>query len=240
VAGEANPPVRLQRVEQFFLNGRPMAEARSSEYTLATDHLKHLGRDVQTFDKGGQKAMELGAYWKKIDKRERMEKVKKGAKYIVGAAALFGAGMIARRAGHDIDYVTHSIGHAMDYVRDMFGAGPQSHDIAHAADAAKDAASTAASPHETFGNVDISQISPEQHNLVDVLKGNIKPGQGGLDLYKHLKLPSEQWYAQEHGLQARHPGDFYPMSDGHVGLRHPGKPLSIGAALDIAGMNRLL
>jgi hypothetical protein len=233
--GEPNPPVMLERVEQYFLNGQAISPPNFSRYAFSGDHLKHMARDVKEFKKSKGQAMELGAYWQTIDKREKREQVKDNIKLILGAAALqglvMGATVEMQRRGHDFDAARHGIAHAFNIVRDWFHSG--GHETLNKA-IPNTLGNTpgGASVPETFSNVD--------PHAFDILSSKIGSGQSGLRLYHELGLSPDQWFGQEGDLLKNHPGDFYQMKDGHVGLLHPGKPLSPGAALDIAFMNGLV
>lgn len=56
----------------------------------------------------------------------------------------------------------------------------------------------------------------------------IPSGGGGEQLFNTAGIDPSVWYNNEAALLAQFPNDFYQMSDGHVGIAHPG-PLSQGA-----------
>lgn len=53
---------------------------------------------------------------------------------------------------------------------------------------------------------------------------NVTQGEGGIEMFSDpsINLGADVWYANEDALLAQFPGDFYRMTDGHVGLAHPG------------------
>lgn len=75
----------------------------------------------------------------------------------------------------------------------------------------------------------IDHITAEQYKAMTT----VDKGMGGIELFKEMGLGQSDWYRHEQALLRAHPGDFYEMKDGHVGLKHPGK-LSEGTMRDIA------
>lgn len=74
-----------------------------------------------------------------------------------------------------------------------------------------------------------NHISAEQYDAMTT----VDKGMGGIKLFKEMGLTAGDWFQHEEALLKAHPDDFYRMSDGHVGLQHPGK-LSEDAMSDIA------
>jgi hypothetical protein len=74
----------------------------------------------------------------------------------------------------------------------------------------------------------LQQLTPEQLAHLEV-----KPGEGGISFIEGLGGKSSDWYAMQDELLKAHPEDFYRMSDGNVGIAHPGH-LSNDTMLDIA------
>jgi|GEM_PF-4786920 len=62
---------------------------------------------------------------------------------------------------------------------------------------------------------------------------NIGNGEGGFELMHNLGHGATEWLGMQDHLLQTHPGDFYRMPDGNVGLRHPGQ-LSNAAINDIS------
>jgi hypothetical protein len=219
--------VMLIRTEQYYVNGQPAAQERTTRYAFSGEQLNHIGRDVKEFQKRKGQAVELGEYWKSIDKREKRAHLKKTAAVVFGAAALAAVGVELQRRGQDLDSVRHGIGHAFDSIRDIFGFS-----------------GTHGSTREVIHTISPTPNTAHQPGIeghtYDILTSKVGRGEGGLKLYHDLGLSQDQWYGQEHTLLNKHPGDFYRMANGHVGLLHPGKPLSPEAAADIARLNGLL
>lgn len=78
-------------------------------------------------------------------------------------------------------------------------------------------------------------VSPEQLAAFDIPRGS-----GGEALMNRLGVDPKQWYTFEDELLQKFPNDFYRMSDGHVGLMHPGEqsPSVIGFIADKVGIYR--
>lgn len=83
-------------------------------------------------------------------------------------------------------------------------------------------------PPEPSNNA-VDHLSQEQYKAM----ATVDKGMGGIELFKEIGLSESDWYQHEQALLKAHPGDFYQMDDGHVGIKHPGK-LSEGAMRDIA------
>jgi hypothetical protein len=85
-------------------------------------------------------------------------------------------------------------------------------------------------PNGTEAAPDVTDhISTEQYEAMS----SVDKGMGGIELFKEMGLSAGDWFEHEEALLKAHPDDFYRMSDGHVGLQHPGK-LSEDAMSDIA------
>ena len=69
--------------------------------------------------------------------------------------------------------------------------------------------------------VDTVSAVPET-SAVPVESFNIPSGMGGEQFFTNLGIDPSKWYANEQTLLAQFPSDFYPMSDGHVGIAHSG------------------
>ncbi|HSE60936.1 MAG TPA: hypothetical protein VLA88_01420 [Candidatus Saccharimonadales bacterium] len=248
--GETNPPVTLHRTEQRFQGNRPVTPAVDSTYVFAADHVQNLGRDVQHFNDGGQRAVDLNEYWRmhhaEMQPATATPEQKKGLKNkigrVLGAAALLAVGFEAGRKGHDIAA-------AMDAVKDLFhihGAssvwveGAQDNGMIGGIDGIPN-------PIEVpTPNIlpDPSTLTPEQLHNFNALTAPIHNNMGGFELYHNLGLGQDAWNAQSHDLVDKFPKDFFTFDSGvhagEVGLRHPGKPLSPQAALYIARVNHLI
>lgn len=83
-------------------------------------------------------------------------------------------------------------------------------------------------PHNSVDSMYINHLTPNQ-----LAAFNIGNGEGGIELMHNLGHGATDWFNMQDQLFQQHPGDFYRMPDGNIGLRHPGR-LSAAAIQDIS------
>lgn len=146
---------------------------------------------------------------------------------LVGGVAMFAAGFSLGNILHHFAGQTEHIGGVPEMSSDATdtvsgGGGSGGHNV------------TEGLPHSGVTEAQEDMYINHHHLTPNQLAAfNVGKGEGGIELMHNLGHGATEWYNMQDDLLSLHPNDFYRMSDGNVGLLHPGR-MSTAAVQDIS------